>query len=957
MTKKILALAATLLVAAGCGGTKGDKGEAGTQGTPGTPGNNGNSCSVASNGNGTSTISCSDGTSVTVTNGTNGTSCQINGSGSSRTITCGNQTFPVASSIVDFSKLSAADQAALQPGVVVTGVDHTNGQPVVSLKISDAKGNGVTGMPAGNLRFALLKLASGVNGSANDTWVSYMAANNQSTASSETATATALVDNTDGTYVYTFAKNVKAGPTAAGTSWDPNAVHRLVVLMYASGNPFQPVNVVKEYVPASGQDVTGQNDKVDPAACLECHSNFRAQAGGTGAFHSGQRYDIRVCATCHNDQKRFTAIPGTGSTPNAGDAAIAANGTWTGNLVVVNGEAFVNFPVFIHKIHRGEELALQGGTYPGFSKPYEVTYPQDVRNCTKCHRAPAAKAGNWSAQPSRRACGACHDDVSFVSPAPAGRTLHAGGALADDSYCTVCHPASGTRNSVINPVAAVHTAVAPVDPANCFTMNNADGKTPGIPACNGNTNAGFLASAGAVPAGADVITYEINKVSAYTDTSVNPSVLRPQMTFRFRKNGTPVAMDACAAASGNAADANKELFSNFVGSPSVYWVYAAPQDGINAPADFNASASAYVKAICQQGKTAMGGTSAATITGPDANQFYTVTLTGTVINAGAMMLTGGVGYTYALGTTQPLTQIGLPGYPTTDVAVTAGSVNGVTCTAAAPCNVKTGGLIVPAPDVKMVATGFSGRRAIVSTAKCNACHAQLGANPTFHAGQRNDGESCSWCHNANKTSSGWNVNASTFIHGIHGASKRTVDFTWHAGSCPTGSTFTADAAPAVTGKCIDNVSGLQVFPAPYFAEVTYPGVLNNCEQCHVAGSYDFSASANAAAVPNLLWSTGATGTFTASVTNSPYVSLTGAYGAGYSVSAAGAITAAAGATLVSSPIAAACFSCHDAATTKAHMVANGGALYEARATALAKVEQCLICHGPGTIAAIADVHK
>ncbi len=33
-----------------------------------------------------------------------------------------------------------------------------------------------------------------------------------------------------------------------------------------------------------------------------------------------------------------------------------------------------------------------------------------------------------------------------------------------------------------------------------------------------------------------------------------------------------------------------------------------------------------------------------------------------------------------------------------------------------------------------------------------------------------------------------------------------------------------------------------------FAEVTYPGVLSNCEQCHVPGSYDFANSASSDAV-------------------------------------------------------------------------------------------------------------
>ena len=89
----------------------------------------------------------------------------------------------------------------------------------------------------------------------------------------------------------------------------------------------------------------------------------------------------------------------------------------------------------------GDKLALTGGTYAGIPQPYETTYPQDVRNCKKCHRAPAPLADNWETKVSRRACGACHDDRSFDATVPTGRNMHSGGAQADDRSCTVCHAA------------------------------------------------------------------------------------------------------------------------------------------------------------------------------------------------------------------------------------------------------------------------------------------------------------------------------------------------------------------------------------------------------------------------------------------------------------------------------------------------------------------------------------
>src|SRR4051812_25901505 len=326
---------------------------------------------------------------------------------------------PGPSDTIDYNVLTPAELEASKLTAEVTGVTiPADGRPVVQLSVTERHGSGVRGMSpsAVTWRFALIKLTQGVNGSANDSWLSYMAANDHSTSSTETATATGLKDNGDGTYTYQFTRVITAGVAAAGTTYEPSKVHRVVLLLYAAGTPFTPVNLVKDFVPSTGADVTNQNEKVDGAACLECHTQFRATAGatgelGSGEFHGGVRYDVRTCAACHNDQKRF---PASGSAVDS--PAVAADGTWTGNMTVLNNEAFLNFPVFIHKIHMGEDLKMRGGSYTGFTKPYEVTFPQDVRNCVKCHRAGpnAPLADNYKNQPSRRACNACHDDISFV---------------------------------------------------------------------------------------------------------------------------------------------------------------------------------------------------------------------------------------------------------------------------------------------------------------------------------------------------------------------------------------------------------------------------------------------------------------------------------------------------------------------------------------------------------------
>jgi OmcA/MtrC family decaheme c-type cytochrome len=334
----------------------------------------------------------------------------------------------------------------------------------------------------------------------------------------------------------------------------------------------------------------------------------------------------------------------------------------------------------------------------------------------------------------------------------------------------------------------------------------------------------------------------------------------------------------------------------------------------------------------------------------------------------AVMLTGGLGYTYTVTSTLPLTQTNLTDYPVT-AATAAGQTN------------KQGGLIVIAPNAQKVATGYTGRRAIVEDARCNACHQELGTftEDAFHAGQRNDGTSCSWCHRPNQTSSGWSADSTSFVHAIHASAKRKNKFTWHAGSTTEG-----------------------------FWKIGYPGVLNQCETCHLPGTYDFSATASAAALDNRLFRTVATGKF-AGTAGGTYTTYSGAscatqgtsaaqtalgvfslspwvtanasgtagtsYGTGFSYNAglttssgckpdgtpysiaAGGTLPADPQTLVTSPTVTACFACHDTADAQTHYTINGGALYAPRSAGLASNETCLICHGTGRIADVKVMHS
>ena len=697
-----------------------------------------------------------------------------------------------------------------------------------------------------------------------------------------------------GDYTYTFpTTSTPNGPVAV--AYDPTklgenhvvwiqASRQTDLVFQANANTFSADNQPFYFIPSPTSSSTPLIREIaSQTRCDGCHNKFKPETVTTTPFHGGGRVNVGMCNVCHN--------PGHTTNPVADSSS------------------------FIHRIHNGENVAT-ANQFHGIA----ATYPQDIRNCNACH-AGAAQGAQALTNPSKLSCQGCHDYVSFTNSASAtcqimgrldrgadGKPLpcnHVGGPQPDVA-CATCHGPSGAFATT-----RYHNPVAPPDPGNAWL----------VPGGNVNTNASFVAGSGYVPPGAEAITYDLKSVDTVLDATVTPNVMRPRITFKLKDNGTDVVFQTYAPA---ATPPVTELMPNFVGSPSVYFAFAVPQDGNPTPSDFNASVSGYIRSIWN-GTAVNGG--AGKMTGPDASGYYTITLTGVQIPAGATMLTGGVGYTYALASTPPLVQTNLMDFPWVPRSPADGTAQG--------------GLSVPAPDVWKVATGYTGRRTIVENKKCNNCHGALGVTPTFHAGQRNDGPTCSFCHNPNRTSSGWSAGSKYFIHAIHAGRQRVVPFTWHA----------AQAGPG-------------------FDEVEFPGTLNGCTTCHAANTYDFTNTTNLGAVPSMELTTVASGkldpnplTNSTYYTLSPYVSANGLtdYGVGFSYDAVRNVTTqAAGTTLVMSPITGACAACHDSTPAINHMTANGGQFYTPRQTVLSlgpSQEQCLICHGPGRTAAIGAVHQ
>lgn len=850
-------------------------------------------------------IGCRGATGQTGANGTNGTNGTNGGNGTNG-----------ATYAIDATKLTPDEWANLAPQGVITrvAVSSAAGHPVVDFKLMDSKGVPLKGLsqfttkkstdlvPAyPHFGFTLAKLVP-ENAASNSAsyWVNYNVTGVATTTAGVTPkvpqvdnTGT-LVDHGDGTYTYTFYRDITKSQSIldaasytgnnlkadlGDVSFVPTLTHRLGIQFsgnaYNTGtttptgvaNPNAPtgvpmqlaINLIYDFIPATGLAVTATDaarEIVSINNCNQCHQRLGHHGGNLA------RVETRYCVTCHTDQLKYGFPEATFD---------SANNTYTGLTRKIGGRSVFEFNAMIHAVHMGEDLTKGGYEIAENAVTNGITYPQDKQNCTKCHTATAtattptatAQGDNWTKFPSRLACGACHDQVDWQTGNGHG-VLNEGGPALNDQNCAVqCHDAATIKVQHLTTFA---------------TANNPN-----------------------VPAGVANFAYDLSSVTLNANR-------QPVIKFQVKKDGTPVTFNTYTAGS-------TVMLDNFVNGPSLYMLFAVPQDNIQTPADFNVSASVSLINL-------WNGKGGNLFAGPDANGYYTATLVSAISNTG--VATAITVPTYSSIVTGAIigsfTQTNLPNYP-----YVAGD-------ATKP------GLVRPALLKKLLAAGITGntaRRAIVDTAKCNACHDQLGTNPNFHGGARNDAQACAFCHTPNRTSSGWSANASTFIHGIHGGSKRSVAFNWHA------------------------VSATETY-----ADVTYPGKLNKCEQCHMPDTYNFATSASSAAAANgnLLWSTVATGKYLSSSTTaytfSPYVARDSDYGVGFSFAPATGVTVpAASTTLVSSPISAACFSCHDTNTAKTHMNLNGGSIYTPRSTALNNTETCLICHGAGKIADIKVVHN
>jgi OmcA/MtrC family decaheme c-type cytochrome len=217
--------------------------------------------------------------------------------------------------------------------------------------------------------------------------------------------------------------------TVAPSGFDATATHTIGI--YGSRN-LTEYNLGTNYASATynfvpnGTPVTHTHDIIKTASCNACHDQLSA--------HGGSRRGMDMCVLCHTPQ-----------------------------LLEANTGDSLDAKVFFHKLHMGAKLpsVVAGGQYipainshgttssvcsqPCFNYS-TVLFPadseQDPRRCTVCHAQAtsggAAQQTAYLINPSRAACGSCHDDVNFATGAN-----HPGGIQVDDSLCANCHIPKG----------------------------------------------------------------------------------------------------------------------------------------------------------------------------------------------------------------------------------------------------------------------------------------------------------------------------------------------------------------------------------------------------------------------------------------------------------------------------------------------------------------------------------
>lgn len=184
---------------------------------------------------------------------------------------------------------------------------------------------------------------------------------------------------------------------------------------------FNPVT----FVAVDGSDPTPRRQVVDRELCNTCHDDL--------AIHGGIRKNTEYCVMCHNATASDEEVRPAEEMPPTS----------------------INFPVLIHRLHRGEELAQQPTIVYGFNSSEHdfsnLVFPGNLANCQNCHlqgtyglplpdgvqptTVTQDESVVSSVLPSRSVCNACHDTTAAAGHAELQTTA------SGIETCEVCHGA------------------------------------------------------------------------------------------------------------------------------------------------------------------------------------------------------------------------------------------------------------------------------------------------------------------------------------------------------------------------------------------------------------------------------------------------------------------------------------------------------------------------------------
>ena len=847
----------------------------------------------------------------------------------------------------------------LKPTLTVIGTPSLSatGPLSVTFEIKDEAGNRLTGLDSwtnlstaknsrtntyayyptySNLAFSLAKLVpEDATTKAPSKWVNYFVTTIPAKLALADTTPTApatltrpsndnagvMVQNTDGTYTYTFRRDLatilaaynnftdtstslKADlGSAADLTYDATKIHRLVIQF--NGNKrdtgsntadgttntaavamANPVNLIFDWIPGTNTVVApsnaNQREITTRNKCNECHD-----AIGTTTPHGG-RVDTRYCVVCHNDQRKFgygVAAAGTTTTYTGTTNKFAIDATTT--------MAAGDMPVMVHKIHMGDELTKTGYAYAGAINFEKMGYPMGRDMCSKCHSGvdtdatkATAQGENWNTKPSRKACGSCHDDIDWTQPHPSSAST----PQTSDNACAGCH------------VDATH--VAAIDIKVAHYANNVN-LTPHNPV---------------VKAGLVNFKYEISSVTQ--PTSGGSAIIKFRILSDQGIAGAPITTPVVFLP---AAAGMTNPVTGFTGAPGFLLAWSNTQEGVT-PADYNNLSAANgapvasnhqpysvsIAALLDTNKTATDGSMTAS---PDSNGFYTATIA--------------VAKSFPAGA--KLRSVALQSY-----------FNQVSPAA-------------PRHTVAAFAylSGESRRKAIDSD-KCSNCHESFEG----HGGQRvKEVQVCVMCHVPGLTTSGRGMTNATISTNYANmtADQKTALTSWTGVSFATDPTvgYVGDLAltmPQTTNNFKDMIHGIHMAAkrTNTFKDVrgdrwaiidaskfVFPGIINNCTDCHTYNGYS-GVPANTLA------------------SREEAINVAGNTTAALAKSALGALNAG---DLMTPPFTASCVSCHDSAPAKAHMLLNGGQIKVARSALNTAGESCAVCHGAGSTLDPVVVHK